>query len=170
MRLRVDSWWEAGRKRAVLLGAVPDPRQDDSKNWAAHWLACLNDDSFEPAMPGDVWEVRQSPDEPGVISYHSADRQDWLLTGYGLWCPNEKCHEGMHSWTHAHDCPARFHDDGLCKTGEKQGVQSCWIWSGSIEAGDLTASPSLFIDDASCGWHGFLQQGQMNGWIEAKYQ
>lgn len=168
LRRRTDFWWSAGRKRAVSLGAVPDPRQDDSKNWDPKWLAQLNDDSFEPAQPGDVWEIRRSPKDGRTTAATRRGHMTWGVTGYGLWCPNEKCHDGVHRWTHASDCRGDYGE--ACKTGEKEGVQSCWVWTGSIEAGDLTANPSLFCNFASCGWHGYLRNGVMEGWIEAQYQ
>jgi hypothetical protein len=168
MRLREDSHWDAGHKRAVLLGAVLDPREDDHTNWDPHWLVTLNDDSFEAAQPGDVWEVRGSPTDPGTISWQRQGREDWVMIGYGLWCPNERCTAGVHLWDHASDCPA---PRGSCKVPRPDAqVQSCWAWSGSIEDGTLTASPSLFVDHESCGWHGFLQNGEMAGQVEDKYR
>jgi hypothetical protein len=35
---------------------------------------------------------------------------------------------------------------------------SCWTWTGSPEAGDLSATPSLAVV-GECGFHGFLRGG-----------
>ena len=170
MRLRQDNHWDAGLKRAVLLGAVPDPREDKHHNYDPQWLVTLNDDSFEAAQDGDVWEVRGSPTKPGTIAWTSVGHEDWPLVGYGLWCPNEACVEGVHLWDHATDCPADT-GKGPCKRNRPSGqVQSCWVWGGSIIHGTLTAHPSLFVDHESCGWHGWLKDGVMTGAVDPKYQ
>jgi hypothetical protein len=56
--------------------------------------------------------------------------------------------------------------DGECKAGA--GRTSCWTWSGDPADGTLAAQPSLMImteidgkPTHSCGWHGFLTNGQM---------
>lgn len=168
MRLREDLWWDAGAKRAILFGALPDPRTDDRTNWDPLAVRFLNDDSFEAAVEGDVWEIRRSPVDGKITSYVGKGHEDWVLTGYGLWCPNEACEYGVHLWTHASNCMAKF--GGACKAPKPEGqVQSCWTWTGSIARGDLTASPSLFVDHKTCGWHGYLQGGAMSGAIDGKY-
>lgn len=153
LRRREDFWWRAGKKRAILLGAVPDPREDDSKNWDPDYLAYLSDPKAEECKPGDVWEFRDLGD--GTQTYRRKGHTKAPVIGYGLWCPNERCHYGMHVWTHASDCKA---DAGKpCKNGGP----SCWNWEGTIEDNDLTAHPSLWANHESCGWHGYLRHGEM---------
>jgi hypothetical protein len=160
LRRREDSWWTAGKKRTVLLGAVPDPRRDDAKNWSQDYLKALSDPAFEEAKPGDVWEVRLDPTDDRTQSIRRGGNEHWQVIGYVLVCPNEACLYGVHQWTHASDCKAPYGD--VCK----HGGPSCWTWTGSIEGGDLTGHPSLFAKFKECGWHGFLQQGVMNGNVE----
>jgi hypothetical protein len=154
LRRREDFWWRAGKKRAVLLGAVPDPREDDSKDWAPDYLAYLSDSKAEEVKPGDVWEFRKVEGEKATQTYRLKGNEHLTVVGYGLWCPNERCQEGMHVWTHASDCKAPF---GPCK----HGGPSCWNWSGTIEDNDLTGQPSLWANHPGCGWHGFLRAGEM---------
>lgn len=154
LRRREDSWWDAGRKRAVRLGASPDPATDHERNWADHFLKMLANREFEEAKPGDVWEVRQDPRD-GRTQTVRLDPA-WTVIGYVLTCPNEQCSEGVHQWTHARDCKAPFEN---CKNGGP----SCWNWEGTIEDGDLTGNPSLWAsaDLGGCGWHGYLRHGEM---------
>lgn len=161
LRLRQDAhWWQAGAKRAILLGARPDPRKDDSKNWDPLYLRELNDPTFEEAKPGDVWRLVIDPDyEAGKgRTYSWLPKDGWILGGYAIWCPKEDCNEGVHWWSHATDCKGMYGEP--CKYGERPGQSSCWLWTGSVEEGNLTAEPSLFAS-GSCGWHGFLRQGEM---------
>ncbi len=80
LRLRTDAfWWTAGAKRAILLGARSDPRQDASKDWDEDFLKELNDDGFEPAMPGDVWRTVVDPTDMKTSSW--LPREGWLLGG-----------------------------------------------------------------------------------------
>lgn len=92
----------------------------------------------EPAQPGDVWILRN---------------RNGGITGYGLTCPNEACTQGAHPWDHAYNCPVRSEPD----------APPCWTWTGSIEDGTLTASPSLHVmaELGGCGWHGWLRDGEM---------
>lgn len=158
MRVRTDSWWHASMKRAVLLGARPDPRQDPAKDWSPDYLEFL--DHGEEAKPGDVWVVRGQDRTQSWGG--NPDAADWPVVGYGLVCPNEACPDPVHFWTHAHDCPA---PSGPCKMGGP----SCWTWTGSPEDGTLTASPSLYSPRSlgGCGWHGFLKAGELEGTVEA---
>jgi hypothetical protein len=91
-----------------------------------------------PAEPGDVWILHNRNGE---------------VVGYGLTCPNEACEQGAHPWDHARDCPVRTAPD----------APPCWTWTGSIEDGSLTASPSLHVvkEWGGCGWHGWLRNGEM---------
>lgn len=159
LRHRTDSWWEAGQKRRVELGARPDPRLEP-RGWDPAFLALLDDPSFQRAYEGDVWIIRggwqTSDGQAGFYMSYDERRQDWPIIGYGLTCPNEWCDAGVHLWTHASDCPAFL--GRSCKNG---GPHSCWTWSGDISSGTLTANPSLFANYDACGWHGFLVQGQM---------
>jgi hypothetical protein len=174
LRARYDSWHDAGRWRAILLGAVPDPRLDRSIRWDADFLSYL--DRHDEARPGDVWIFRRRPAGPNVsYSYREPTPMDahWPVAGYGLVCPIESCRYGVHAWEHAHNCPANDTFGADCKRGA--GRISCWDWSGSIEGGDLTANPSLQVlpskdpvtdveyppEDPrqSCRFHGWLRAG-----------
>lgn len=183
MRLRTDSCWDAFAKRAVLLGTRPDPRGvrritfPDRRpgragppritRWAPEYVAMVRDDGFEPARDGDVWRIRGHAELRGraddgslftsMINSWGEDHPTWPVIGYGLTCPNRACLEGGHRWTHAHDCRGLYGEP--CKAGP--GRLSCWEWTGSPEDGNLSASPSLFIDWDGCGWHGFLTSGAM---------
>lgn len=147
MRLRTDDWWMAGFKRAVFCGARPDPRSipPESGRWDGDLIGKLDDPAFEPAQDGDAWEIR----------WHVAEGRG-LFAGYALTCPDTSCDEGVHLWTSAANCPSD--DRGICG---HSGKGSCWDWTGSVEAGDLSASPSLHAEGARCGWHGFLAEGRM---------
>lgn len=94
------------------------------------------------AQPGDVWRVQRQDDSGGLH-----------FVGYALTCPKEDCDQGVHFWDHAWDCPQRT--DPL--------APPCWTWTGSPEAGDLTANPSLHVlaEKGGCGWHGWLRNGEM---------
>lgn len=80
MRLRDDNYREAGFKRAVLLGAVPDPRKDEHHNYDPLYIRFLNDDAFEAAQPGDHWGggVATCLDEQCILGAHRVD-QDCLV-------------------------------------------------------------------------------------------
>ena len=45
MRLRTDSWWHAGQKRRIELGARPHPA-DEPKTWAPEFVARMSDPAF----------------------------------------------------------------------------------------------------------------------------
>lgn len=170
LRLRHDEWHDAGRWRAILLGAVPDPREDHTIRWDPEFLSWL--DHHDEAKVGDVWAFRTKPSGPNVVtSYHdvTADglRSHWPVTHFGLVCPIETCHEGVHVWHHAYNCKARDTFGADCKRGKGRG--SCWDWSGSIESNDLSANPSLEIKTEidgrrlnTCGFHGHLKAGVLS--------
>jgi hypothetical protein len=154
LRQRTDLWWDAGRWRAILLGAVPDPRLDPSVKWHQPFLHYLDD--HEEAKIGDVWVFRTCPTGPKIRTTYqlpTADDAHWPVTHYGLVCPVPNCQAGVHVWHHAYDCPAGDTFGADCKraaaatpggsTIRKRG--SCWDWTGSVEGGDLTASPSLQV-------------------------
>jgi hypothetical protein len=123
----------------------------------------LDVDPVPPAEPGDCWRVRwggtQWPEGQGPIA------------GYEICCI--KCKHN-HAWCTSTNCQPRVpwsvswvdSETGETRTssGTKclhEGVGSCWQWTGSPEAGDLTASPSLWsvLEKGGCGYHGFLQNG-----------
>lgn len=165
MRLRTDDWHDAGRWRAVLLGANEDPRQNPSAyepGWA-DWL-----ETHEPAKPGDVWAIRQNlrPGTTAVMLSWTGDRngEHWPVVAYALTCPVPRCPEGAHVWHHAHDCPAGSRLDRPCKrtTDDDRPRYSCWDWTGSPLDGSLAAAPSLQVlasNGKTCEFHGFLRAG-----------
>ena len=168
LRLRTDDWRDAGKWRAVLLGAAPDPRQHPETRWAAGWPEWL--ESHEEAKPGDVWPIKESPDgltpsrRGQFIITSSRPDLDWPVTHYALVCPVLSCPDGVHAWHHAYDCEAGDTFGAACKRGP--GRHSCWDWSGSIEGGNLTAAPSLQVllsdpPGRTCAYHGFLREGVM---------
>lgn len=163
LRLRTDANWnDAGKWRSILLGASPDPREHPETRWVEGWTTWLL--RHEPARPGDVWRIRQDPVGPHVTLAWSENRPAWPVACYALVCPKERCPEGVHEWHHAYDCEAGTRLSAACKRGA--GRLSCWDWSGSIEGGDLTASPSLQVlaskpPGKTCEYHGFLRQGVM---------
>lgn len=147
MRVRTDSLHIAGWKRAHdLLGCpLTKPLSAEGRDHLAHHVSHRAEwADVEPAAPGDVWILRNT--NRGIV-------------GYALTCPKVDCHEGVHPWDHAYNCPVRTEPD----------APPCWSWSGSIEEGNLTAAPSLQVmteidgkPTGSCGYHGFLQSGQMS--------
>lgn len=139
MRLRADSAHIAGWKRAHRLNGCPN--KDDGRDECVCSSQKPEYALIPEAEEGDVWASRT---------------QSGTLIGYGLTCPAQNCMQGMHFWTHTIDCKLPL-DHG-----------PDWSWTGSPEAGDLSASPSLMIVTEingqpidSCGWHGFLTNGQM---------
>jgi hypothetical protein len=162
LRLRTDNWHDAGHWRAILLGAAEDPRKDPSR-WDRLWPQWI--ESHEEAKVGDVWRIRQQPHGPHVSYGYGESHPDWPISGYALVCPVSTCREGAHMWLHAYDCPAGSKWGQPCKRGPNR--WSCWDWSGSVEAGDLTAAPSLMIlpcpnaqgVPTTCQFHGFLTRG-----------
>lgn len=94
--------------------------------------------AIDPAEPGDAWALRNRNGD---------------VTGYALTCPNEACDQGVHPWDHAFDCPVRAADD----------APPCWTWTGDVESGTLTATPSLHVlkESGGCGWHGWIRNGEM---------
>lgn len=163
VRLRTDNWHDAGRWRAILLHAVPDPRIPSNVKWSQGWPEWH--DTHEEAKLGDVWRIRQRPFGPTIGLTETERQPTWWTVGYALVCPVESCHEGVHSWVHAHNCPAGSTWGAQCKRGPER--RSCWDWSGSVEAGDLTAAPSLQVlpcpdaagNPTTCAFHGFLTRG-----------
>ena len=106
-------------------------------------------DATPAAQPGDTWRItwwKEGGNGP--------------LAGYAICCP--KC-RGVHRWTPATNCSTqRMRDHGFVAC-DHSGVGSCWIWQGSAEDNALTASPSLWwqAEKGGCGWHGWLQAGEM---------
>jgi hypothetical protein len=103
-------------------------------------------DRTPKAEIGDVWRI---------FWYHHVDQQqvDDQIAGYAICCP--KCRE-VHYWTSASNCDRT---GGSC-VHEKQRT-SCWNWTGSAEANQLSATPSLLCH--TCGWHGYLTNGELIG-------
>lgn len=157
MRLRTDSWHDAGAKRAVQLGARPDPTTEPALAWYEPYAVMLADDAFEAAQPGDAWRLVVGTTWPKVRLPGQEPPDVGVTIGYALTCPVEKCPEGVHHWAHARDCEARMGQHRPCKAGGP----SCWTWTGSPEAGDLTAVPSLWMRWDRCGFHGFLTGGEL---------
>lgn len=165
MRVRTADFWDAGAKRAILLGARPDPRvtsPSPGSEWSQRYLDFL--DSGEEARPGDVWILRQPPGQPNQRSWDES-HPDWPIIGYAMTCPLASCEHGLHAWDHAHSCPAGKSEGGVVQPCEKGPDRGCWDWSGSAYDGTLTASPSLHCvaELGGCGWHGHLVNGEMVG-------
>lgn len=149
MRLRADDFRIAGWKRVHDLHSCTHTPEEISASEApavaggTRHVAHMPDHALiEAAQPGDVWRVIGPEDQ---------------LLGYALTCPRAECDQGVHDWTHAYDCG--YWPDRECKAGP--GRTSCWEWTGSPEAGDLTASPSLHCvaERGGCGFHGWLKNG-----------
>ena len=86
LRLRQDAhWWEAGAKRAILLGGRPDPRQDPSKNWDPNYLRELDDPEFEECKDGDVWRMDFSRFNTYKEAPPAKDSGGWVWTRHGIW-------------------------------------------------------------------------------------
>ena len=158
LRVRTDEFYRAGWKRAMLHGALPDPRTAPSPSgeWSPDWIAFV--EHGEEAQPDDVWILRQPPGDPCRRNYRE-DHLDWPIVGYALTCPQPACATGVHAWDHAHECKAC---PGGCQKGPDRG---CWDWSGSAYDNTLTANPSLHcvLELGGCGWHGWLRNGEMVG-------
>lgn len=112
----------------------------------------------EPAQPGDCWRTRWW-----------AASGEGPIAGYAICCP--KCLQ-VHSWSSARNCSTKRPLPGGGSVCAHSGIGSCWQWSGSAEDGTLTASPSLHaiaegpkvgIEGHGCGWHGWLQNGELKG-------
>jgi hypothetical protein len=148
VRLRTDDWWTAGRKRAVSLGAVPDPRTDPA-SYSPEYINDLNDETFEEAKPGDCWRIVWVPGQSHTTTVRPIEGAS--LAGYVLTCPSDICEQGAHGWDRASNCST--------KSGQwcaHEDVGSCWP-----EDGTLSATPSLFAKGAKCEWHGFVTSGVM---------
>jgi uncharacterized protein DUF6527 len=139
VKLRTDSFHIAGWKRAHALRGCDCP--PGQKNHVAHKPRKYR----EPAAElGDVWKLHN---------------RNGGLVGYALTCPLERCDQGVHAWDHAYNCAQRTDPD----------APPCWTWTGSVEDGTLTASPSLMVMTEidgrpleTCGWHGWLRDGVMS--------
>lgn len=166
MRFRTDGWhyadlkaagetFEQHYKREEFFG-VNEGRYDE---WKAHW------DATPKAEKGDVWRI--------FWAHHSWCGQvdDWIA-GYAICCI--ACGR-VHAWTSALNCGQKVKRSYVDTDGKRQEYEtcvhqeqhgSCWTWSGSAEAGTLTATPSLQVvaDKCpwKCGWHGFIQGGDIH--------
>lgn len=103
-------------------------------------------DKTPAAIPGDVWRLNWHHEVDGV----QVDNQ---IAGYAICCP--KCKE-VHYWTSANNCGR---SDGSC--AHEKARTSCWDWTGSAEDNSLSATPSLLNN--TCGWHGYLTNGELVG-------
>lgn len=108
-------------------------------------------DATPAAEPGDTWRLHWYR----PIDYTGPE----LLAGYAICCPG--CRH-VHCWTGALNCASKRERESGVVTCDHNGVASCWTWTGSAEDGTLTASPSLHAVGA-CGWHGWLQNGELRG-------
>jgi hypothetical protein len=102
--------------------------------------------SIAAAEPGDVFRIRWSVTD--------------AVAGYAICCV--RCKK-VHYWTSALNCALRKPEGlGLGFCGH-DGIGSCWVWTGSAEENNLTASPSLHsvLDRDGCGFHGWLQNGRL---------
>jgi hypothetical protein len=128
IRLRTDS--------QIIAEAKALGKPTDNEEWYGPKAEV---DATPAAQPGDAWEIR----------WYKKDGEG-PLAGYAICCP--KC-KAIHAWTQANNCSKRP-DKGHCS---HSGVSSCWDWTGSAEAGTLTAKPSLLCH--TCGFHGWLTDG-----------
>lgn len=124
------------------------------REWRKFYGAKKRWNETPPAEPGDVWRVR----------WYRQNRQnnEGPVAGYDICCP--RCRH-VHAWTTAHNCGSRRSlPDGGGFTCDHMGKSSCWTWTGSAEEGTLTASPSLHAsaEHGGCGWHGWLQNGDLH--------
>ena len=146
----------------MLLGAKPDPHITEAVGtWSQHWIDFVN--NGEEAKLGDVWVVRQPPDEPNRRTFAGSRR--WPIIGFALTCPKQSCEFGMHVWDHAHECKAGHTVNGIIQLCQKGPNRGCWDWTGSPNNDTLTGSPSLHCVESfgGCGWHGWLRNGVMVG-------
>jgi hypothetical protein len=161
MRFRTDGWHYADLKAEgkdlgswCVEGMVPT--EEEKKYWEV----------TQKAEPGDVWRIHW---------YHrdEDDKQldDWIA-GYAICCIG--CGR-VHCWTSALNCGQRVQRSYVDTNGNtvpyetcvhQEAHGSCWQWSGSAEEGTLTAAPSLqVVADRcpwKCGWHGFIQNGDIH--------
>src|SRR4051812_30389193 len=110
-------------------------------------------DATPPAQPGDVWRI---------FWHHRVDdiQVNDQIAGYDICCiACGRCH----AWTSARNCGSRKEDGSCDHTNARS---SCWQWSGSAEAGTLSASPSLQVIKEycpwGCGWHGYITNGDIH--------
>lgn len=98
-----------------------------------------------PAEPGDCWR----------LTWHGSD----AVSGYAICCPRCRL---VHYWCSANNCGSKRPLPGGGATCDHAGKASCWEWTGSAEAGTLTARPSLLATaPLLCGWHGWLTNGEL---------
>lgn len=144
MRLRTDDRFAAEAAGLVAAGL---PLTTELAYRVREKMTVLG--SVPPADPGDTWCVRWRGH--GIVG--TPEYLPGPIAGYAICCPG--CHQ-VHCWTSATNCGPR-NEYGSCP---HNGTGSCWTWTGSAEANTLTASPSLYASNA-CGWHGWLQNGQL---------
>jgi hypothetical protein len=154
MRFRTDGWHYADLK---THGWTRERFVEEYKERVPDYL-----DKFEAtpiAEPGDVW----------CIHWYKEGIEQGPLAGYAICCI--KCGH-VHNWTTAGNCQTdvqAVHYTGTDGSDQqypacahkRTGAGSCWNWSGSAEDNTLTASPSLLVTDQKCGFHGWLQDGEL---------
>jgi hypothetical protein len=143
IRLRTDNRYIAERK---ALG--------DAFNPQAGWYTEEEWNAVPPAAPGDTWRAW----------WYSSTAAEHIgpLAGYDIACP--RCRR-VHAWTTAINCASRRPLATGGFTCDHTGTGSCWTWTGTLEDGTLSASPSLHSDPAhgGCGFHGHLTNGDLSG-------
>lgn len=159
MRFRTDRWHYADLKANGWTWEQYAKCFHDSEDVAAIKIEW---DAVPPAQKGDVWRIFWHHEEaPGK---QLNDR----IAGYAICCII--CGK-VHAWTSARNCSQkvkRSYVDSSGKTVEydscvHSGLASCWIWTGSAEAGTLTASPSLMVIPGPdrCNYHGWIRNGEI---------
>jgi hypothetical protein len=150
MRFRTDGWHYADLKaegKSLEQYCAPEaPTEEERRRW----------DATPKAERGDVWRVFwRHCDESGN---HLDDR----IAGYAICCIS--CGR-VHHWTTALNCGQKFKTDWGESCIHQRDHGSCWQWSGSAEAGTLTARPSICVVKDRCRWgcafHGWLTNGEI---------
>jgi hypothetical protein len=155
MRFRTDGNHLADLKAAGESFEQHFPRDsfvDDSQYelWKQGW------ENTPKTEPGDVWRIFYHHEVDGV-------QVDDQIAGYAICCI--ACGR-VHVWTSARNCNQKVPMPWGESCVHREAHTSCWTWTGSAEAGTLTAAPSLQVLKEhclwGCGWHGFIQNGDIH--------